>query len=139
MSDWHPTDHAAAALVGLLADEGRKPPRVLARKIADHLDALGLLASPSELGDDDDEPEGQLVLMGQRPEPPTWLRFAATLDDEDEAPVAVTRNRTEKAMRHLGLDPSQVRAVVVEHDFLRVFRWSDRTAAQTMPILEEPA
>jgi hypothetical protein len=41
------TDAVAAALVGLLTDEGRKPPRVLARIVADHLAARGYLGSTS--------------------------------------------------------------------------------------------
>lgn len=131
-----PAAAARDALVGVLTDNARKPPRVLAKLVADHLDALGLLdhPEPTRIGD-----EGSLVLMGRRPEPPSWLRFARTLDDEP--PVAVTRNRTDTALRHLGLDPTEVRAVVVERDYLRVYRWTDRTesSGQTMPILKEPA
>ena len=38
------TEAVSAALLGLLTDEGRKPPRVLARLVAEHLAARGLLA-----------------------------------------------------------------------------------------------
>lgn len=129
-----PSSDAAAAIVNLIDAEKRKPARVLARLVADHLDALGFLAVEEE---PEEEPRGLLVLAGKRPDPPTWLRFATTLDDTE--PVAVTRNRTEQAIEHLGLEPSEVRAVVIEHDWLRVYRWTDRTTAQTLPVLEEPA
>lgn len=124
-------DDTAASLVGLLTDEGRKPPRVLARKIAEHLQALDLLADPVP----DAPAGGELVRIRRRGEPGPWLRFADTLPDD--VPVAVTRNRTDAALTHLGLVPVEVRAVVIEQDWLRVFRWTDRTTAQTMPILEE--
>lgn len=44
------TDAVAAALVGLLTDEGRKPPRVLARIVADHLARLLLTPTAPEIG-----------------------------------------------------------------------------------------
>lgn len=132
-------DQAAMALVGLLADEGRKAPRVVARKVAEHLERLGLLA-----GDDDElEPAGgHIVYGGKRPDPPSWLRFSKVIEEDPtgkpEPPIAVTRNRTEAAMTALGLDPREVRAVVIERDELRVYSYRDRGEwGQTMPIMPD--
>lgn len=129
-----PQDRALNALTGLLADERLRPPRVVARKVLDLLDSLDMLAA---------EPEpvkeaGRLVtLPKRRQEPPSWLAFVDRLDTS-EVPIAVTRNRTTSALEALGLRPEDVRAVVIEQDFIRVYRWSDRTeVAQTMPVLED--
>lgn len=132
-------DRAAAALVGLLADEGRKAPRVVARKVAEHLHHLGLLVDdtgPVEVSG------GHIVYGGKRPDPPSWLRFSKVIEQDPtgkpEPPIAVTRNRTEAAMTALGLDPREVRAVVIERDELRVYAYTDRTEwGQLMPIMPD--
>lgn len=126
---------AAAALVGVLTEHQRKPARVVARLAAEHLDQLGMLEDPAEW--DDEDPAGHLVYQGQRPDPPTWLVFSKTIMDDPQGPIAVTRDRTASAIEVLGLEPDEVRAVVIEPTHIRVFRWSDRVTAQTMPILPD--
>lgn len=126
-------DRALNALIGLLIDEKHKPPRVIARKALDLLDSLDMLAAEPKPAKD----AGRLVTLAKRQEPPSWLAFVDRLDT-NETPIAVTRNRTRAALEALGLRPEDVRAVVIEQDFIRVYRWSDRTeVAQTMPVLED--
>lgn len=127
-------DRALNALIGLLIDEKHKPPRVIARKALDLLDSLDMLAAKPAPAKE----TGQLVTLAKRrQEPPSWLAFVDRLDT-NETPIAVTRNRTSAALEALGLRPEDVRAVVIEQDFIRVYRWSDRTeVAQTMPVLED--
>lgn len=127
-------ERALTALTGLLTDEKHKPPRVIARKALDLLNRLDMLAADPEPATE----AGQLVtLPKQQPEPPSWLAFVDRLPT-DVDPVAITRNRTRAALEALGLRPSDVRAVVIEQDYLRVYRWTDRTeVAQTVPVLED--
>ena len=126
-------DRALNALIGLLIDEKHKPPRVIARKALDLLDSLDMLAAEPKPAKD----AGRLVTLAKRQEPPSWLAFVDRLDT-NETPIAVTRNRTSAALEALGLRPEDVRAVVIEQDWIRVYRWSDRTeVAQTMPVLED--
>lgn len=126
-------DRVLTALTGLLADERLRPPRVVARKVLDLLAGLDALAAEPEPTKD----AGRLVTLPKRQEPPSWLAFVDRLDT-NETPIAVTRNRTSAALEALGLRPEDVRAVVIEQDFIRVYRWGDRTeVAQTMPVLED--
>lgn len=127
-------DRVLTALTGLLADERLRPPRVVARKVLDLLDSLDMLAAEPKPAKD----AGRLVTLAKRrQEPPSWLAFVDRLDTS-EVPIAVTRNRTSAALEALGLRPEDVRAVVIEQDWIRVYRWSDRTeVAQTMPVLED--
>lgn len=126
-------DRALNALTGLLTDERLRPPRVVARKVLDLLDSLDMLAAAPEPATE----AGQLVTLSKQQEPPSWLTFVDRLPAGVD-PIAVTRNRTRSALEALGLRPEDVRAVVIEQDFLRVYRWADRTeAAQTMPVLED--
>lgn len=114
-------------LRGFLEDHRHKPPRVLAGLVADHLAGLDLLT-------DELEPEIRWV-PETRPDPPSWLHLKERLIDEG---VATTLRRTRMAIEALDLDPDEVRAVVIEQGWLRVYRWTDpTTTAQTVPILED--
>lgn len=120
-----------ARIAGVLEDNRHKPARVQAKLVHELVRHLGsqheqILITPAE----------------DRTEPEPWVEFASRLRTDPlprlvEQGIATTRNRTNAAMTVLGLDPHEVRAVVIEHDTLRVFRWTDRTCAQTVPIIEE--
>lgn len=75
-----------------------------------------------------------------RPEPNSWTEYHDQREGLVATGIATTPERTTAAMAELGLDPSEVRAVVIERHAVRVFRYSDRKRAQTMPIitLEDP-
>lgn len=123
-----PTD-LQASVAALLEEHRRKAPRVQARLVLELLDAHPARPAPkpvvtrSAVAWDDArtrieaDPLGKLVDQG----------------------VATTRNRTHAAFRALGLEPASVRAVVIEHDWLRVYH-HDRPAQpslpQTVPILD---
>src|SRR5689334_21615049 len=121
------TTRVRDSLVGLLTDNARKPPRVLAALVADHLHALHLLA-------DDRELVARKVITAPK-DPPSWEHFKPSLVDDG---IATTRARTDAAIQALHLEPAEVRAVVIEDNLIRVYRYTDRTTlAQTMPILED--
>lgn len=124
-----PTD-LQASVAALLEEHRRKAPRVQARLV---LELLG--AQPAK----------------PAPKPVVPLRSAEAWDEARtrieadplgklvDQGVATTRNRTHAAFRALGLEPAEVRAVVIEHDWLRVY-YHDRPAQpsvpQTVPILD---
>lgn len=111
-----------SVVLGVLTDNPRKPPRVLAKLIADQLHHQ--------------PPAGEPVVVEERPDPATWTDYESRLIDDG---IATTRNRTDAALRSLGLEPAEIRAVVIERDWLRIYRWTDTATAQTMPILKETA
>lgn len=113
----------------VLTEHRHKSPRVQARLVMEALAAK------------DGAPV--TVLPTDRPDPAPWVDFNERMTTQQQRLVdegfATTRNRTHAAITALDLDPAEVRALVVEHDFIRVFRWTDRSASQTLPIIEEPA
>lgn len=58
-------------------------------------------------------------------DPPRWTKWAERNAQWLRDGIAVTRNRTTAAVTALGLDPAEVRAVVIEPDVMHVFRWTD--------------
>jgi hypothetical protein len=74
-----------------------------------------------------------------QPDPPRWSKYAERNAKWLEDGIATTRNRTHAAMTALGLDPNEVRAVVIEPDVVHIFRWADRgtRVGIGLPIIEE--
>lgn len=127
----NPQTDLQASVAALLEEHRRKAPRVQARLVLELLGAQPAKPAPkpvvaplrsSEAWDEartriEADPLGKLVDQG----------------------VATTRNRTHAAFRALGLEPAEVRAVVIEHDWLRVYyhdRPSQPSVPQTVPILD---
>jgi hypothetical protein len=120
-----------ARLANLLEEHHRKSPRVQARLALELIKAAGT-----------GRPPPPVTPVEDRPDPAIWTEAVERIEADPfrrlvDSGVATTRNRTHAAIRALGLDPTEVRALVVEHDFIRVYRWTDRDHAQTLPILEE--
>jgi hypothetical protein len=128
----------AARVAGLLEEHRHKPRRVQARLVAE------LVETDQERHLDTDAPP-DTITDKSRPDPKAWVQFRKRLNDDPfgalvDAGVATTRNRTHAALHALGLDPTEVRAVVIEHDSLRVYRYDTHNQAsvpQTVPILED--
>lgn len=125
-----PQTDLQASVAALLEEHRRKAPRVQARLVLELLDAQPAkpvapkpVVTRSSVAWDEArtrievDPLGKLVDQG----------------------IATTRNRTHAAFRALGLEPAEVRAVVIEHDWLRVYyhdRPSQPSVPQTVPILD---
>lgn len=73
----------------------------------------------------------------ERPDPESWTRFVSRTEQLLATGVATSRERTTAAIAELGLNPAEIRAVVIEQQQVRVYRYSDKHLAQTMPIIEE--
>lgn len=121
-----------ATMIGVLTEHRHKAPRVQAKLLAEALNPTPAAAVPVQIGREAQAWDATKDRIGR-------------LIDEG---IATTRNRTHAAMRALGLNPTEVRALVIEHDSIRVYRYdptvSDKTGhrpsiPQTMPILEESA
>lgn len=121
--DFDLRDRIAAVLV----EHARRPPRVQAAAI---LRELGGQVQATETGDE---------VTVTRVDPPRWAKYVERNAPLLAAGVATTRNRTRGAMEVLGLEPDQVRAVVIEPDVIHVFRWADARVNVGMgtPIVED--
>lgn len=121
--DFDLRDRIAAVLV----EHARRPPRVQAAAI---LRELGDSVEPAK------EDEGPVL---RRVQPPRWARYVERNAPLLEAGVATTRNRTRGAMEALGLEPDEIRAVVIEAHQIHVFKWTDaRTHVGVgLPIVED--
>lgn len=121
--DFDLRDRIAAVLI----ENQRRAPRVQATAVLRELgDALVPVATD----------EGVEL---RRPEPPRWARYAERNAPLLAAGVATTRNRTHEAIRSLGLEPEEIRAVVIEADTVHVFRWTDAgtRVGIGLPIVED--
>lgn len=107
---------------GVLEDNHRRPARIVANKIVQLLDKP---AEPTPLPN--------------LPEPARWAKYAARNQALLDSGIATTRNRTRAAMEALGLEPNEVRAVVIEPHVIFVFRWTDQNerVGIGVPILED--
>lgn len=123
MSDLGLRDRIASAL----AENRRKAPRVQANLV------MQLLGRPVALAED----PTPLVPV----DPPRWSKYAERNAQWLEDGVATTRNRSDAAIAALGLEPHEVRAVVIEPCTVHVFRWADRSerVGIGLPIIEEEA
>lgn len=104
-------------IAGLLEENRLKPPRVQANVVVQLIESYRPPSSPEVVA-------APKPTKGQR-DPARWVKYAernAALLDEG---IATTRNRTVAAMAALGLDPVEVRAVVIEPNVIHVFRWTD--------------
>jgi hypothetical protein len=112
-------------IASVLAENHRKAPRVVANLVVQLLDAPATAAPP--------EPTPLPV------EPARWAKYAERNARWLEDGIATTRNRTEAAMVALGLEPHEVRAVVIEPNVVHIFRWADRgtRVGIGLPIIEE--
>lgn len=104
-----------------------KAPRIQATRLMEHFDHEGW----------------ELVKVDARdlhPDPGPWLEFEDVNEGLLADGIATSRSRTSAAIAELGLDPTEVRAVVIEARTVHVYRHSDRVTRQTMPIIdyEEP-
>lgn len=114
-------------IAGVLVEHARRPPRVQATAI------LRELNGAVEAKVDGDE------VVVRRPEPPRWARYAERNAPLLAAGVATTRNRTRMAMEALGLEPDEIKAVVIERDVIHVFKWTDQSTrvGVGLPIVED--
>lgn len=114
-------------IAAVLVEHQRRPPRVQAVAVLRELNGAV----------DTVEVDGEPVV--RRPEPPRWAKYAERNAPLLEAGVATTRNRTAAAMVALGLEPHEVRAVVIEPSVIHVFRWTDARSNVGMgiPIVED--
>lgn len=112
-------------IAGVLEENRLKAPRVQANIL------VQLLQSRRPDTDEDD--------WYDEPEPPRWAKYVERNAPLLEDGIATTRNRTREAMHALGLDPNEVRAVVIEPFTMHVFRWTDTTTRVGIgqPILED--
>jgi len=116
-----------ALTIGLTSrDVYGQPPMIQSTKLLKHLRAEGW-----DLVRTDAPPD-------LRPQPVSWLDFEDRIEGLIATGIATTRSRTSSAIGELGLNPTEVRAVVIEQHTVRVYRWSDVSHAQTIPILEDP-
>lgn len=98
-------------LIAVVLEENRlKPSRVKANLVMQ-------LLRPAK-------PDGAPVVV-RKVDPPRWTKYAERNARLLEQGVATTRNRTNAAIEALGLDPLEVRAVVIEPNVVHVFRWTD--------------
>lgn len=104
-----------------------RTPRVQATRLLEHFDIEGW-----ELV--------KQTASRPHPDPGTWLEFEDVNEGLLADGIATTRTRTSAAIAELGLDPTEVRAVVIEDRTVHVYRYTDRVTRQTMPIIdyEEP-
>lgn len=119
-----------ASVAALLEEHRRKAPRVQARLVLELLGAQPAKPAP--------KPVVPLRSSEAWDEARTRIEADPLVKLVDQG-VATTRNRTHAAFRALGLEPASVRAVVIEHDWLRVYhhdRPSQADVPQTVPILD---
>ena len=115
-----------ASVTALLEEHRHKPARVQARLVLELLDA-----QPAKSAVKPTRTRTSVAWTEARDRPDPLRRLVDT-------GVATTRNRTHAAYRALGLEPAEVVAVVIEQDWLRIYR-HDRALAdvpQTVPILD---
>lgn len=113
---------AKHSLVMALAETETLRPGRRAARLLEHLEAQGW----------------ELVRRRQpqaRPEPDPWGDYRSINAKLLGEGIAVSRTMTSAAMCELGLNPDEIRAVVIEPTTVHVFRHSDRTTHQHMPIL----
>lgn len=112
-------------IAAVLEDNHRRPVRVQANKV------MQLLEAPPAV-------PGRLP---SRPDPARWVKYAERNRALLDAGIATTRNRTRAAMEALGLEPNEVRAVVIEPHTVHVFLWTDQgeRVGIGQPIIEEEA
>lgn len=137
-------DVLASRIRSVLEEHPHKPPRVVSKLIAEVIRPTAPVAAPPAV-------DAPLVVLHNKtlPDPEAWVEFRQRLQSDPieamvDAGVATTRNRTHNAFRALGLDPTTVRAVVIEHDWLRIYRYdppasNQPSVPQTVPILGETA
>lgn len=108
-------------IASVLAENHRKPPRVLANLVVQLLDAP------------------RTVPEAPKPEPARWTKYAERNEQWLRDGIAITRNRTSAAKKALGLDPNEVRAVVIEPHVVHVFRWTDagERVGIGLPIIDD--
>lgn len=124
-----PQTDLQASVAALLEEHRRKAPRVQARLVLELLDAQPAKPAPKP---------------GVARSAVAWDEARSRIEADPlvklvDQGVATTRNRTHAAFRALGLEPASVRAVVIEHDWLRVYRYdrpSQPSVPQTVPILD---
>lgn len=97
-------------VAAVLEDNHRRPVRVQANAVVNAIRGREGTAPPP---------------AAPPPEPPRWSRYAERNAKLLNAGVATTRNRVEAAMHALGLEPHEIRAVVIEPSTIHVFRWTD--------------
>lgn len=112
----------------VLSEHRHKPARVQTRLV---LDAIRHLLAADD---------AETVEAAPLPETLEWRSFRQRLDQDPHGSLvdfglATTRNRTHGAYRALGLDPHDIRAVVIEPDQIRVYPY--RKSSYGLPILEE--
>ena len=120
-------DHSAVkhdlTMIFTEGDMRNQAPRLQALHLLEHLEARGW----------------ELVKRDARslhPDPDSWLEFVNVNEGLLADGIATSRTRTSSAIAELGLDPSEVRAVVIETNVVHVYRWSNKPKRQTLPIIE---
>lgn len=127
-----PQTDLQASVAALLEEHRRKAPRVQARLVLELLDA-----QPAK-------PVAPKPVVAPLRSSEAWDEARTRIEADPlvklvDQGIATTRNRTHAAYRALGLEPAEVVAVVIEHDWLRVYRHDRPTQAdvpQTVPILD---